>query len=156
MTCLHVNLGQPAAAFEQASAERAASHYDVPLSTLHWTGSIDFAGSQVVGRNAFLLMGALLEIGDQTGILAIGIHSETPYFDCTPVFMSSVQTIVDGYCDGRIRVAAPFLSWSKRQVLAYCMSAAVPIDLTYSCGRGTLPPCNECPSCRDRRLLDAM
>ena len=156
VTCLHVDLGQPGSALEHAAAERAALHYAVPMTTLRWTGSADFTGPEIVGRNAFLLMGALMEIGDRPGLLATGIHSGTRYFDCKPEFLFAIQTIVDGYCDGRVKVVAPFLQWSKQEVFAFCMSESVPITLTYSCERGAWPPCRKCTSCLDRSSVDAL
>lgn len=156
VSCLHIDLGQPGAVFERAAAERAALHYSVPMTTLHWTGSSDFTGPEIVGRNAFLLMGALMEIGCRSGLLAIGIHSGTRYFDCQRGFLCSMQAIVDGYCDGRVKLAAPFLDWSKQEVLAYCRSERVPLTLTYSCEAGMWPACGQCTSCIDRSTIDAL
>ena len=154
--CLHVNLGQPGSSLEQAAAEQVAQHYAAPITTLRWEGSVDFTHAEILGRNALLLTGGLMEIGGRTGLLAIGIHSGTPYFDCTGEFLFSMQTIVDGYCDGRVKIVAPFLKWSKQQVIAFCKSERIPIALTYSCERGTWPPCRECTSCVDRSYIDAM
>lgn len=154
--CLHISFGQPGSRQERAAAERVARHFDVPLTILHWSGSADFMAGEIVGRNAFFLLGALIEIGGNAGILAIGIHAGTPYFDCSQAFLSSLQTVFDGYCDGRVRIAAPFIEWSKQQVFAFCESEGVPIELTYSCEKGTYQPCGECSSCRDRRALDAL
>ena len=153
--CLHISFGQPAAEHERAAAERVARHFDVPLTILCWSGSVDFTAGEIVGRNAFFFLGALIEIGENSGTLAAGIHAGTPYFDCSQAFISSLQTVFDGYCDGRVRLAAPFIEWSKHQVFAFCESEEVPIDLTYSCEQGTNQPCGKCLSCRDRRALNA-
>lgn len=154
--CLHISFGQAASAHERVAAEQIARHFDVPLTILRWYGSRDFVADEIIGRNAFFLLGALMEIGEKSGILATGIHAGTPYFDCSQEFYSSLQTIFDGYCDGRVRLAAPFIRWSKQQVFAFCKSEGVPIDLSYSCEKGTKPPCGECLSCQDRRLIDAL
>lgn len=154
--CLHISFGQPASEQERAAAERVARHFDVSLTILRWSGSMNFMDGEIVGRNAFFLLGALIEIGGNSGILATGIHAGTSYFDCSQEFISSLQTVFDGYCDGQVRLAAPFIEWSKQQVFAFCESEEVPIDLTYSCEKGTEQPCGECLSCRDRRALDAL
>lgn len=154
--CFHISFGQPASKQERAAAQRVALHFDVPLTILHWSGSADFRAGEIIGRNAFFFLGALIEIGGNAGILATGIHAGTPYFDCSQAFLSTLQTVFDGYCDGRVRIAAPFIEWSKRQVLAFCESEGVPIELTYSCEKGTDQPCGKCLSCRDRRVLDAL
>lgn len=154
--CFHISFGQPAFKHEQYAAERVARHYNAPLTILRWSGSTDFTVGEIIGRNAFFLLGALTEIGKNTGILATGIHAGTPYFDCSPSFLSSLQTVFDGYCDGRIRLAAPFIEWSKQQVFSFCESEKVPIGLTYSCEKGTHGPCGICLSCKDRRALNAL
>ena len=153
--CFHIGFGQPAFVQERVAAERVARHFDVPLRILRWSGSVNFKKGEIVGRNAFLLMGALIEIDGNSGILATGIHAGTSYFDCSQGFLSAMQAVVDGYCDGRVKLAAPFIEWSKQQVFAFCESEVVPIDLTYSCEKGTKQPCRECLSCRDRRALYA-
>ena len=154
--CFHVSFGQPASEHEQAAAERVARHFDVPLTILRWSGSADFMAGEIVGRNAFLFLGALLEIGHNKGVLATGIHAGTPYFDCTQTFISMLQNVFDGYCDGRVQLAAPFLVWSKEQVFEFCESERVPMSLTYSCERGTDQPCGRCLSCLDRSVLSAL
>ena len=154
--CFHISFGQPASKHEQDAAERVARYFNVPLTILRWSGSTDFTVGEIIGRNAFFFLGTLTEIGKDTGILATGIHAGTPYFDCSQAFLSSLQTVFDGYCDGRIKLAAPFIGWSKKQVFAFCKSQRVPIDLTYSCEKGTREPCGECLSCKDRRTLDAL
>lgn len=154
--CIHISFGQPALLHECAAARRIAHHFSVPLKVLQWTGSAHLQEGEIAGRNAFLLMGALTEIGGNSGLLATGIHAGTSYYDCSPDFLSAMQTVVDGYCDGRVNLTAPFVKWSKQDIFAFCKSEGVPIELTYSCERGTQQPCRECLSCRDRRSLDAL
>ena len=86
-------------------------------------------------------------------ISRLGSIPGLPYYDCTANFISAVQTIVDGQCDGRIRVAAPFLTWTKRQIWDYSVNQQVPIELTYSCEKGQVQACGSCLSCRDREEL---
>jgi len=154
--CFHISFGQPASRNERLAATRVARHYDVPLTVLRWSGSEPFTAGEIVGRNAFFLFGALVEIRHRSGILATGIHAGTPYFDTTPNFLTSLQAVFDGYCDGRIRLAAPFIGWSKDEIYLYCKSESIPIDLTYSCEEGLDRPCGTCLSCEDRRLLDVL
>ena len=106
---IYVDHGQPAAVHEKQAARAVARHFEIPLACPSWSGSRELQHGEIAGRNAFLYFAALMEIGDQTGLLASGIHAGTPYFDCSPSFLSSIQTLFDGYCDGRIRLAAPFI-----------------------------------------------
>lgn len=153
---IYVDHGQPAAAHEKQAALAIARHYEIPLACSSWSGSRQLRHGEITGRNAFLFFAALMEIGEQSGLLASGIHAGSPYFDCSPSFLSSIQTLFDGYCDGRMRLAIPFVEWSKPQVWAYCTSNSVPVGLAYSCERGAPTPCGECLSCLDRKSLDAV
>lgn len=154
--CFHISFGQPALLKELTAAKRIARHFDVPLTVLRWSGAAGFEAGEIVGRNAFFFMAALMEIGRDTGVLVSGIHAGTPYFDCSEGFFSTLQSVFDGYCNGRVRLAAPFIEWSKLEVFAFCRSERVPVNLTYSCEKGMDEPCGKCLSCRDRRALDAM
>lgn len=148
--CLHVDFGQRASRAESVASKRIARHFDVSLTMLHWTTPRRQLPGEIVGRNVFLVSGAAMEIGHGHGILAMGIHAATPYYDCSPDFVSTMQVILDGYSGGRIRMGAPFLNWSKQEVIVYAKSQGVPFHLTYSCEQESDAPCETCRSCRDR------
>jgi 7-cyano-7-deazaguanine synthase len=145
--------GQPAAKHEAAAATAIAHHYRIPLTFVRLVGGRPKSDGELLGRNAFLLFTALMEIKAISAFLALGIHSGTPYYDCSSSFITTVQTIIDGQCDGRIRVVAPFLEWTKKEIWEYCIEHRVPTDLTYSCERGLDHPCGICLSCRDLEAL---
>jgi|SRR5208282_5692615 len=150
---LHMTYGQPAAQHEATAATTIAHHYRIPLTFVQLVGGRPKTDGEILGRNAFLLFSALTEIEAFSAILALGVHSGTPYYDCSSNFISAVQSIIDGQCDGRIRVVAPFLEWTKKEIWDYCIEHSVPIDLTYSCERGLDHPCGSCLSCRDMEAL---
>jgi 7-cyano-7-deazaguanine synthase len=153
VTGLHIAYGQPASRQEVAAATAIAHHYGIPLTIIRLVGPRPKSDGELLGRNAFLLFTALMEIVDHPAIIALGIHSGTPYYDCSPSFLTAVQSIIDGQCDGRIRVAAPFVEWTKKEIWDYSVEHRVPIDLTYSCERGLDHPCGLCLSCRDMEAL---
>lgn len=150
---IHLAYGQPAEIQERAAAFAITKHYGIPLSLVRLGGCRPKASGEILGRNAFLLFAALTEISSSQGAIAIGIHSGSPYFDCSHRFVESIQSLVDGYCDGRTRILAPFVDWTKDTIWDYCLANDVPIDLTYSCEEGLGQPCGECHSCRDREAL---
>ena len=152
---LHVTYGQPSARQEITAAHALATHFAIPLTHITLTGAVAKPDGQVLGRNAFLLFTALGELDVNAGVIALGVHAGTPYYDCSANFMASVQTVVDGQCNGSVQVAAPFLDWTKRQIWDYCVEKEVPIELTYSCERGQHQPCGGCLSCRDLENLVA-
>ena len=153
--CLHVDFGQLASRAESIASKHVAQHFDVLLTVLRWTASTNQLRGEIVGRNAFLLAGASMEIGHRHGVLALGIHAGTRYYDCSPGFVTAMQMILDGYSGGRIRLGTPFLNWSKKEIIAYGRSERVPFHLTYSCERDGNTPCGKCQSCRDRSDLAA-
>ena len=85
---------------------------------------------------------------------AIGIHSCTPYYDCSQSFVNDIQRLFDGYFNGSIQVEAPFLELTKGEILSLCDKLKVPVEITYSCERSSDIPCGECLSCIDRRGLN--
>jgi len=67
-----------------------------------------------------------------------------------------VGRIFDGYSAGRVNLIAPFLDFSKSDIYRYADSIQFPIAHSYSCRRGTVPPCGECLSCIERGQLNAL
>jgi 7-cyano-7-deazaguanine synthase len=152
---IFIDYGQPAAAHERNAANRVADHFSIPLRIITWEGAKAKRDGLIIGRNAFLLLGGLIELTTTHALLAIGVHSGTSYRDCSPIFINQLQETFDLYTDGTVQIVAPFLYWTKRDILAYCRSRSVPLHLTYSCERGTSPPCGVCLSCLDREELYA-
>jgi 7-cyano-7-deazaguanine synthase len=153
---LFVDFGQPAVKQELRAARAVCRHYGVRLSIMTVRSMVTFSVGEIPGRNAFLLFGAILAFGMEPRIIALGIHEGPPYYDCTEGFLKSMQTIVDGYAAGRIKVAAPFLKWDKQLIWEFCKKARVPVEATYSCEKGGVRPCGECLSCKDREALYAL
>ena len=154
VSALFVDYGQASASLERAASARVAQHYAASLAEVRCAGLGTFAGGYVRGRNALLLHVALTVAPFEEGQVAIGIHAGTPHVDCSPRFVDDMQRSFDLYCNGRVRVVAPFVDHDKRAVIAFCRENDVPIALTYSCQLGVDPPCRSCMSCLDRRALD--
>lgn len=152
---MFVDYGQGSAQREIKAAESIARHYDIPLSKLVWSGLREKKSGFICGRNAFLLIGTLMELPQDAGILSLGIHSGTVYLDCAQSFVSKMQSVFDIYTQGRIQIGTPFLKWTKGDIWTYSKSQGVPLELTYSCELGTDQPCGLCLSCRDLENLYA-
>lgn len=146
---LFVDYGQVARKREAEAARTVASQLRTPFQTLR-CGRFRLPSSGAVpGRNGFLVMAAVMSGLVEAGLIAIGIHGGSEYADCSPRFVSSLQALIDYQFAGSIRVAAPFLGMSKREVRVLGSDLRTPLDLTYSCDLGG-PPCGECPSCLSR------
>ena len=150
---IHFDYGQASAEMEFKSAQAIAKHYAITLHHHRLPKARQKGAGHILGRNAFLLFAALLEFPWNTGLLGIGIHAGTPYFDCSNAFTEQIQCIFDGYANGRIRISAPFLAWEKPRIWDYCLSAKIPISKTYSCELGSQEPCGKCASCKDMEVL---
>lgn len=148
-----VDFGQAAASLELRAATSLARHLGIALSTHRILGGPAFGSGELLGRNAFLLFSATFLGRCHAGLVAIGIHAGTPYYDCSPAFINGMARLLAEHTDGRLSAIAPFLDWHKQEVFDYFTSANLPIDLTYSCQVGIEPVCGECPSCRDRVAL---
>jgi 7-cyano-7-deazaguanine synthase len=153
--CLIIDYGQPSVQSEFQAASRICTHYRVILQKVVCQGFAKKKDGMIQGRNGFLLYAALMEFRKSSGIIAIGVHAGTPYIDCSAEFIKSVQITFDDYTDGRIKIGAPFLEWTKRDIWMYCSQKRVPTQLTYSCEMGN-KPCGLCLSCRDRKALHAL
>lgn len=147
--CLFVDYGQPGGAPERRAAKAVSSHYGVRLRESKADGLPIPGSGFVFGRNALLVCTALVSSEGHPGLLALGIHSGTPYVDCGQRFLVTCQALIDLYAEGCLRVVAPFLEWTKGDIQAYAKKAEVPRQLTYSCEMGSVPPCGTCLSCLD-------
>lgn len=149
-----VDFGQPAAKQERQYTRSISDYFSIPLRIVQASTQETFGTGELAGRNAFLMFSAILLGGCHNGLLAIGIHAGTPYFDCSPAFVARIDPLIRECSNGRVSVLAPFVDWSKDDVYSYFVNARIPLKETYSCEAGVVPPCNECASCKDRARLE--
>jgi len=150
---LFVDYGQKAAPFEKRSAEALSNLLGAELDSVLLRSPTHFGAGEIAGRNAFLVFAALLTGQLRTGVIALGIHSGTTYYDCSTAFAQSLDRLLAEHTDGRVRLSTPFIAWSKKNIFDYYKTSKLPIELTYSCESGQMPTCGRCLSCRDRRML---
>jgi len=149
---LFVDYGQAAAEAERSASRAIANHFGIAWREVTGAGHA-FATGEIRGRNAFLLHSALLVLEWPAALVFIGIHAGTGYRDCDPPFVELMQRSFDYHSSGTVRIAAPFLKWSKVEVYDYAGTSGLPLNLTHSCEAGSAP-CGACRSCLDRKLLD--
>jgi 7-cyano-7-deazaguanine synthase len=155
VTGLFVDYEQAARHLEWQALQRVAGVLNIALSRTTLRMHRPFGAGEIPGRNGLLTMLALAAGGYDSGLIVMGLHAGTLYYDCSPAFADRLDIIVNEYSKGRTRFLAPFLRWTKNDIYAYCRTANLDLSMTYSCEAGTIPPCGECLSCLDRARLDA-
>ncbi len=151
---LFIDYGQVAKDYEEIAASSIGLHYGIEIDKASFSIPHHFGVGEIRGRNAFLVLAALLFYPRLRGIISLGIHAGTQYYDCSEFFIKDIKAILDQYTDGVVRIDVPFLEWDKAMIYTYCKENNIPIHLTYSCEAGMNPPCGKCRSCRDRKALD--
>ncbi len=149
-----VDFGQVSAPREAIAAEAISKHFSVALHRLQLDCGKRFGLGEILGRNCMMVFAALMAMPTRSGIVAIGIHSGTSYFDCSAGFVTSAQELLDGYASGTIRLGVPFLKWTKGEILAYHREYSLPTRLTYSCELGLDQPCGKCSKCLDAEMYN--
>ena len=148
---LFVNYSQPALFQEYHAAQNIADYLCIPIKTITIPQMHVYDTGEIFGRNAVLALQALATCGRGSYKIITGIHSGTIYRDCSESFICCINRVFDIYANGTIVFEAPFALWTKQQILSYCISESLPINLTYSCETGGDQPCGKCKSCLDRK-----
>lgn len=102
----------------------------------------------------FLSAAASMALSLKASILFYGAHhddwAEDAYPDCSQAFVEAMnRAIVEG-TGGELRLEAPFVTWSKADIVRAGLSLGVPYELTWSCYEGGDEPCGICATCLDR------
>jgi 7-cyano-7-deazaguanine synthase len=149
---VHFDYGQVPNIAEHHSVDAISKHYKIRILHRRIQPAIKkvvFPTNALVGRNAVFVLAASSMVNHK-GLISLGIHSGTDYYDCSPEFVQHIQLLLDGYFGGTVLFDAPFLHFSKKDIISYCQESKVPLKLTYSCERSSISPCGLCRSCQDR------
>ena len=88
-------------------------------------------------------------------IISLGVHSGDHhiYPDCRPEFISALNTAVILATDKKVRVEAPFLYYTKAEIIRAGMNlkdVELPYHLTRTCYKDQELACAKCGSCVER------
>jgi len=150
---IFVDYGQAARIHEAQASVAVAEYFGIHLRSCHFDGATSSGPGELVGRNAMLIFCALFAIRGWTGLLSLGIHAGTPYYDCSNSFVDAAARLVSEHTDGCVALYTPFLNWSKLDVYNFFRQENLPFEHTYSCEAGGDPPCGRCASCHDRAMF---
>lgn len=83
--------------------------------------------------------------------VSIGAHAKDflRYPDCRPKFFDAFQSVIDVGTknDTQIQLIAPFVEWSKTEIVERGHELDVPFEITWSCYRDAAPACGTCGAC---------
>ena len=79
---LFVDFGHPANPSEHEHIETLCKRYKFPLGFLELSGANIDSQWEIRGRNAFFITTALMARPTFAGLLSLGIHGGSPYYDC--------------------------------------------------------------------------
>lgn len=102
----------------------------------------------------FLSSAASMALSLGCSVLYYGAHHDdwagNAYPDCSREFVEAMnRAIVEG-TGGQLRMEAPFVEWSKADIVKRGLALQVPYELTWSCYEGGDDPCGVCATCLDR------
>ena len=152
---IHFDYGQSPLAGERLACQKLSHHFGIDIRFGEIRPCILPQNSQgYFGRNLLFLLSAINYFQEKSGLVSLGIHTGTPFYDCSINFCNDVQVILNGYAGGRMLIDVPFVEFSKNQVIDYCIENDLPIELTFSCQIGPLVACGSCFSCLHRQDYD--
>lgn len=124
---------------------------DIPEG--HYT-DVNQKSTVVPNRNMILLSFAAGIAEDrQMDEVYYGAHSNdrTTYPDCRPGFIRAVSKCTQEGTYSKVRIIAPFMDWTKADIVQEGVRLKVPFENTWSCYKGTDRPCGKCGTCVERK-----
>ncbi len=102
----------------------------------------------------FLSSAASVAISNGCEVLYYGAHSDdaagNAYPDCSSAFYEAINRAIYLGSGQQLHVEAPFITWTKADVVRKGLELKAPYHLTWSCYEGGEKPCGVCGTCRDR------
>ena len=102
----------------------------------------------------FLSSAASMALSLGASVLFYGAHHDDwagdAYPDCSLEFVNAMNLAITQGTAGQLHLEAPFVSWSKADIVKCGLDLDVPYELTWSCYEGGARPCGKCGTCIDR------
>lgn len=149
-----------AAIFADSSCSLLAhSEKDIPKES--YAEQLEQAGTKLVStyvpfRNGlFLSSAASMALSLECSVLYYGAHHDdwagNAYPDCSREFVAAMNNAIMEGTGGELHMEAPFVEWSKADIVKKGLELNVPYELTWSCYEGGDKPCGVCATCIDRK-----
>ncbi len=103
----------------------------------------------------FLSCAASIALSKNCDIICYGAHSDdaagNAYPDCSTAFNKAMNEAIYLGSGNKVKIEAPFVNMTKKDVVAKGLELKVPYELTWSCYEGHDKACGVCGTCRDRK-----
>ena len=102
----------------------------------------------------FLSSAASIALSKDCSVIYYGAHSDdaagNAYPDCSDAFNEAMKSAIELGSGNQLTIEAPFVNWTKKDVVREGLRLHVPYELTWSCYEGGDKPCGKCGTCLDR------
>ncbi len=102
----------------------------------------------------FLSTAASIALSKGCSVIYYGAHRDdaagNAYPDCSKEFEDAMNEAIYQGSGKMLRLQAPFIGWTKAEIVKKGLEIGVPYELTWSCYEGKEKPCGVCGTCRDR------
>ena len=102
----------------------------------------------------FLASAASMALSNGCEVIYYGPHADdaagNAYPDCSRAFHEAMNQAIYEGSGKQLQIEAPFVSWTKAQVVRKGLELNVPYEMTWSCYEGGSMPCGVCGTCVDR------
>ena len=102
----------------------------------------------------FLSSAASIALSHDCSKIMYGAHADdaagAAYPDCSLDFVNAMNQAIYLGSGNQLTIEAPFVTWTKKDVVREGLRLHVPYELTWSCYEGGDKPCGKCGTCLDR------
>jgi 7-cyano-7-deazaguanine synthase len=167
---VHIDYGHFAEEREWQSCQKICDYLDVSKPIKLGVRGLDSIPSSLV-RNGldiekdaflptrnllFIVLGSAYAFSIDSEVVALGILANPIFPDQKPEFFQAAESCVAAALGRRIKVLTPLIRLDKRETLKLARKFAIPLEITYYCHAGTVPPCGRCISCKERIAAEEM
>lgn len=108
----------------------------------------------------FLSTAASIALSKGCSVIYYGAHRDdaagNAYPDCSKEFEDAMNQAIYQGSGKMLHLEAPFIGWTKVEIVKKGLEMGVPYELTWSCYEGKEKPCGVCATCRDREQAFAL
>jgi 7-cyano-7-deazaguanine synthase len=108
----------------------------------------------VPNRNMiFLSIAAGIAMAHKFDAVAYGAHAgdHAIYPDCRPMFFEAMRSAIESADESKIALLAPFIDFTKADIVEMGKHWRAPLELTWSCYEGGDKHCGQCGTCVERK-----